>query len=104
MPKAYVIAHVKLKNAEMFMSEYGSKVGGTVESFGGKFLVRGGEVSYQDGEHLGEDINVIIEYPDRAAAISWQSSSEYQEILPARKAHANVHFMIVDGLPEIEGH
>ena len=104
MPKAYVIAHVKLKNAEMFMSEYGSKVGGTVESFGGKFLVRGGEVSYQDGEHLGDDINVIIEFPDRAAAISWQSSSEYQEILPARKAHANVHFMIVDGLPEIEGH
>ena len=104
MPKAYVIAHVKFKNAEMFMAEYGSKVGGTVESFGGKFLVRGGEVAYQDGEPLNEDINVIIEFPDRSAAISWQSSSEYQEILPARKAHADVNFMIVDGLPEMGAH
>mgnify|MGYP001451087498 CR=1 FL=1 len=103
MPKAYVIAHVKLKNSEMFMAEYASKVGGTVESFGGKFLVRGGEVSYQDGEPLGEDINVIIEFPDRAAALSWQNSSEYQEILPARQAYANVHFMIVDGLPGMGG-
>ena len=104
MPKAYVIAHVKLKNSEMFMAEYGSKVGGTVESFGGKFLVRGGEVAYQDGELLNEDINVVIEFPDRSAAISWQSSSEYQEILPARKAYADVNFMIVDGLPEMGGH
>ena len=66
--------------------------------------MRGGEVAYQDGEPLNEDINVIIEFPDRSAAISWQSSSEYQEILPARKAHADVNFMIVDGLPELGGH
>ena len=104
MPKAYVIAHVKFTDSERFMAEYASKVGVTVGSFGGQFLVRGGEVSYQDGEPLGEDINVIIEFPDRAAALSWQSSSEYQEILPARKAHANVNFMIVDGLPEMGGH
>ena len=104
MPKAYVIAHVKFKNSEMFLAEYGSKVWGTLESFGGKFLVRGGEVAYQDGEPLNEDINVIIEFPDRSAAISWQRSTEYQEILPARKAHADVNFMIVDGLPEMGGH
>ena len=53
MPKAYVIGHVTLTNAEKFMADYGSKVEDTIKAFGGKFLARGGEVSYQEGEPLG---------------------------------------------------
>ena len=68
MPKAYVIAHVTLTNAEQFASEYGSKVKATVDAFGGQFLVRGGEVSYREGEPIG-DIEVVIEFPDRAAEL-----------------------------------
>ena len=72
MPKAYVIAHVTLTNAEQFASEYGSKVKATVDAFGGQFLVRGGEVSYREGEPIGD-----IEFPDRAAAIVWEESEQY---------------------------
>ncbi len=48
MTKAYVIAHLTLTNPDRFMSEYMSKVGAVVEAFGGRYLVRGGEISYQE--------------------------------------------------------
>ncbi len=97
MPKAYVIGHVTLTNTEKFMADYGSKVEATITAFGGKFLVRGGEVSYQEGEPLG-DINVVIEFPDRAAAISWEESEQYQAILPGRTDNSVGNVAIVDGV------
>ena len=58
MQKTYAIAHVTFTNREAFMSDYASKVGGTVAAFGGRYLVRAGEVSYSEGESLG-DISVV---------------------------------------------
>ncbi len=97
MPKAYAIAHVTFTNREKFMADYGSKVEATVNAFGGRFLVRGGEVSYQEGEALG-DINVVIEFPDRVAAISWEESEQYQAILPGRTDNSAGNVAIVDGV------
>jgi len=79
------------------MADYGSKGEATVNAFGGRFLVRGGEVSYQEGEVLG-DINVVIEFPDRAAAISWEESEQYQAILPGRTDNSVGNVVIVDGV------
>ena len=97
MPKAYVIAHVTLTNTEKFVAEYGSKVKATINAFGGKFLVRGGEVSYQEGQSLG-GINGVIEFPDRAAAILWEESGQYQAILPGRTNNSVGNAVIVDGV------
>ena len=97
MPKAYVIAHVTLTNAEQFVTEYGSKVKATVDAFGGQFLVRGGEVSYREGEPVG-DVDVVIEFPDRATAIAWEESEQYQSILPGRTTNSGGKVVIVDGV------
>ena len=100
MPKAYVIAHVTFTNQEAFMSDYASKVGETVAASGGRFLVRGGEVSHTEGDELG-DISVIIEFRDRESAHAWKNSEQYRAIVPARDQNANIDFMIVDGVPEV---
>ena len=97
MPKAYVIAHVTLTNAEQFVTEYGSKVKATVDAFGGQFLVRGGEVSYREGEPV-VDVDVVIEFPDRATAIAWEESEQYQSILPGRTNNSVGKVVIVDGV------
>ena len=97
MPKAYVIAHVTWTYAEQVASEYGSKVKVAVDAFGGQFLVRGGEVSYREGEPIG-DIEVVIEFPDRAAAIAWEESEQYQSILPGRTDNSVGKVVIVDGV------
>ena len=59
MTKAYVIAHITLTNRDRFMSEYVSKVGEIVKAFGGKFLVRGGETSYQEGLNLRQSTSQL---------------------------------------------
>ena len=97
MPKAYAIGHVTLTNAEKFMADYGSKVEATIKAFGGQFLARGGEVFYQDGEPLGES-NVNVEFPDRAAAIAWEESEQYQAILPGRTDNSVGGILIMDGV------
>ena len=97
MPKAYAIGHVTLTNAEKFMADYGSKVEATIRAFGGQFLARGGEVFYQEGEPLGE-INVIVEFPDKAAAIAWEESEQYQAILPGRTDNSVGGILIMDGV------
>ena len=97
MPKAYVIGHVTLTNPEKFMADYGSKVEDTITAFGVKFLARGGEVSYQEGEPLGE-IHVIVEFPDRAAAIAWEESEQYQDILAGRTDNSVGGILITDGV------
>ena len=97
MPKAYAIAHVTFTNREKFMADYGSKVEATINAFGGNFLVRGGEVSYREGEPVG-DVDVVIEFPDRATAIAWEESEQYQSILPGRTNNSVGKVVIVDGV------
>ena len=97
MPKAYAIGHMTLTNAEKFMTDCGSKVEGSIKAFGGKFLARGGEVFYQEGEPLGE-INVVVEFPDRAAAIAWEESEQYQAIVAGRTDNSVGNFFIMEGV------
>ena len=97
MTKAYGIAHVTFINSEKFVEQYGSKVEDTIKAFGGKFLVRGGEISYSEGNKLG-DLDVIVEFPDRESALDWKKSSEYQAILPGRIENATTQFIIIDGV------
>ena len=61
LPKGYIIAHATLTNPEKFVSDYGSKVADVVEKYDGQFLVRGGNVSYREGDPT--DLNVVVEFP-----------------------------------------
>ena len=99
MTKAYLIAHLTLTNPDRFMSEYMSKVGAVVEAFGGKYLVRGGEISYQEGEPLG-DLNVVVEFPSRDAVHAWAGSEQYQAIVKGRTENSTGPVIIIDGVPE----
>ena len=100
MQKTYAIAHVTFTNREAFMSDYASKVGGTVAAFGGRYLVRAGEVSYSEGESLG-DSSVVIEFPDRESAHAWNNSKEYRDIVPIRHQNSVTNFIIIDGVLDV---
>ena len=97
MPKAYAIAHVTMINLEKFTEQYGSKVEETIKAFGGMFLVRGGDISYTEGEKLG-DLNVVVEFPDITSALAWNNSDEYKAILTGRTQNAKTNFIIIDGV------
>jgi uncharacterized protein (DUF1330 family) len=93
--KAYVIVQETVKDEEMFAA-YRNGVVATLEEFGGRFVVRGGQLTVVEGEwpHLRL---VVIESPSREAAEGWYRSPAYQELLPLRLGSSVGNLVIVDG-------
>lgn len=90
---AYVIVDVEIIEAESYEA-YRRRVPATLEPYGGRFLVRGGEYETLEGDWRPERI-VVIEFPDVERAKAWHASPGYQEILPIRQQHARTNFLIV---------
>ncbi|MDH3658883.1 MAG: DUF1330 domain-containing protein [Alphaproteobacteria bacterium] len=93
---AYILAQLDIHDPEGFQ-RYREKVAPLVATFGGRYLVRGGEVTTLEGELAAARL-VIIEFADRKAAERWYFSDEYQEILPLRLNSAKGSAVIVDGV------
>jgi uncharacterized protein (DUF1330 family) len=70
--KAYVIA-TETVNDERTFGEYREKVCDTITSFGGQFIVHGGDLTILEGEWSHPRL-VIVEFPSRAAAEGWYNS------------------------------
>ena len=87
--KAFVVA-AETPKTDMF-SEYRKAVPATLEAFGGKFIVRGGNLTLLHSRF------VIIEFPSREAAEGWYRSPEYQRIIGLRLSSAVSNLVIVEG-------
>ncbi len=94
MAKGYLIANVTVKNAEAY-KEYVARDTPIFESYGARFLVRGGEIGATEGDVL--DRTVIIEFPDYETALRCYNSSEYQEVAEIRRANAESRIIVVEG-------
>lgn len=81
---AYVIADLKVKDAAAYEA-YKTGVAATVSKFGGRFLVRGGEVKAFEGDWKPERL-VLIEFPDMAKLEAWYHSADYAPLLDIRLA------------------
>ena len=96
MPKGYVIALPNLTNPDIFVSVYGSKDADVIEQYDGQILVRGGDVSYREGDST--DLNVVIEFPSLAKAMEWKNSAEYKAIEAGRKDNMTGMFIVIEGV------
>ena len=94
---AYVIAGNNVTDVET-MQEYARQVPATLEPFGGKFLVRGGQFEVMEGAWNTARV-VVIEFPDLDHARGWYHSDAYQAIIQKRFDGAKTDFfMFVEGV------
>jgi uncharacterized protein (DUF1330 family) len=93
-PHAYVIAADTISDANQY-GEYRDKVIATLDRFRGQ--LRGGNLSPLEGDWSDRQVS-IVEFPSRQDAEEWYKSSEYQTIIPFRRASAAGGLAIVDGL------
>ncbi|GHJ53053.1 hypothetical protein Nm8I071_23600 [Nonomuraea sp. TT08I-71] len=93
---AYAIAHLRTPTVNDDVAEYLERIQGTLDRFGGRFLVHGGTVDILEGMWPGTV--VVIEFPDTDSAHSWYNSHEYQEILPLRTSNIEGDAVIVAGV------
>ena len=93
---AYVIASVNVTNPTAY-EDYRKLVPDTLKKYGGKFLVRGGEVEQREGAWKPHRV-VLLEFADVAAARRWYDSPEYQKILPVRLDNSTGRAFVVQGV------
>ena len=84
---AYVISEVKVLDADL-AERYRPLAAATIAQYGGRYIVRAGEVDLFEGERDPAKRFVIVEFPTMDRARAWYHSPEYAEALKIRQAGA----------------
>ena len=93
--KGYVVCVYKSISSEEKLKEYAIKARAAVEKYKGKFLIRGGKTTANEGEKSPR--TVVIEFPSYGEANSFYNSKEYQEAHDILKGHAERHHQTIEG-------
>ena len=92
----YVITDVEITDADRY-AEFLQKVTGTVESFGGKFVARGGAIDVVEGDWNPNRI-ALLEFDSVERAKEWLSSPEYNELNELRTSSSNINMVVFEGV------
>ena len=84
-PKAYIVTEVDVTgNMDVFLKDYAAHVQPTVDSFGGRYLVRGGRnVGIEGDPPKGRIVISVFDSFEKAQA--WRDSPEYKKIATVRE-------------------
>lgn len=93
---AYLIARVNVTNWDQY-KEYTKVSPGVVAKYGGKFIVRGGEMATLEGPEETNRI-VILEFPSLEKLKEFYRSSEYQAAKKLRDGASTASFVAVTGI------
>ena len=93
--KGYVVCVYKNITNEEKLKEYALKARAAVEKYKGKFLIRGGKATANEGESSPR--TVVIEFPSYDEANLFYKSKEYQEAHKILKGHALRHHQTIEG-------
>jgi uncharacterized protein (DUF1330 family) len=91
---AYVLVQVDINDPKEY-DAYKSLTPATVESFGGRFIIRGNPIQVMEGE-WNHDRLVMIEFADKKTAEDWYHSDAYQAAKAIREPASNANFFIIE--------
>jgi uncharacterized protein (DUF1330 family) len=94
MPKGYWVARVDVHNTDAY-KDYVALNGVAFAKFGGRFLVRGGQLQNPVGTSRSR--NVVIEFPSYQAALDCWESPEYQAAKAKQQGGAETDLLIIEG-------
>lgn len=92
----YAVAHMHEVTPGPAIVEYLQKIDATLEPFGGRFLVHGGELDVLEGAWDG--FLIVIEFPDRKQANAWYTSDAYRDILALRTDNSRSDIVLAEGV------
>jgi uncharacterized protein (DUF1330 family) len=92
---AFYISEFELTDPEG-IKPYSARVDATFAPFGGRYVVRGGQIAPLEGEAPKGRI-VMIAFPSMERAQAWYNSPAYREIMPIRHKTTKSRVFIVEG-------
>lgn len=93
----YVIAQPVETLDPTAMEEYRKGLGPTLEKYGGKAIVRGGQVDVREGDWAPRAL-IIIEFESFERAKEWYDSVEYAGPKKIRQGAARTNLVLVEGV------
>ena len=94
--RAYVITDITVNNLERY-EDYKKLAPPAIETYGGKYLARGGRAEKLEGNWEPDRI-VILEFESVETAKKWLDSTEYREARELRHQNASTNKIVVEGL------
>jgi uncharacterized protein (DUF1330 family) len=94
---AYIIARVDVTDWDRYR-EYTKATPAAIEHFGGRFIVRGGEMVTLEGPEETRRL-VVIEFPSLERAKKFFQSEEYSLVKKLRAGAATGQFIVINGYP-----
>lgn len=94
--RGYIIVDLVVTDPEVY-DEYRGQVQATLDEFGGRFLVRGGQTETLEGDWQPERM-VVIEFDSVENAKAWWSSSMYADPKAMRQRSAKTNMLLVQGV------
>jgi len=92
---AYIIVEIDIVDPVGY-EEYKKLAGATVEKYGGKYIVRGGETEVLEGDWKPKRI-VVLEFESAERAKEWLNCEEYREPRKMRHRTARTNMILVEG-------
>ena len=93
---AYIMVQVEVEDAGQY-ERYRKMVQPTLDVYGGRFLVRGGNAKTLEGSWRPARL-VVIEFDSAAQAEAWWSSGEYAPARSLRQSCAHTEMILVEGV------
>ena len=94
MPKAYLVAHIRVHDRERF-EEFRKLSGTAIADHGGRVLVRNPAADHREGNLRGTVI--VIEFDDMEAARRFYESDAYSAARLVREEAAETDLLLVEG-------
>ena len=97
MPKAYLLANIRVKDQEKFQ-QFSGMAGPAIQKYGGKVLARGPVAERLEGNISG--IVMMIEFESKKTANTFYHSEEYQAAKAVREECSDTDLMIAEGVED----
>lgn len=92
---AWMIITARVHDREAFLRDYGQPAGALVARMGGRYLLRGPGAQTLEGPNRDGVSVAVSEWPDRAAALNFWNSPDYQPLKARREGLADCEVLLV---------
>src|SRR5438105_2797789 len=93
---AYVVVEIEIHDPAGY-DRYKTLAPPSIAAYGGRYLVRGGEVAVLEGTWRPTRL-VVLEFPSPERARAWWDSPEYAEAKALRQRCATTQMIAIDGV------
>ena len=95
MSAYFIVDQLEITDPET-MKTYAAGVAATIEKYGGRLVVRGGDFEVKEGDWTPKRI-VVLEFKDMATLKAWYDSPEYTPLKKMRLASSRSNAVMVEG-------